>query len=338
MSIRALRNSDAKKYQSVSVRDQQRLADLDKEIASISKLRDQHGADTTDQKREIARLRRVMADFHSQNARLQSLAQGREHAGDSTIAGRDLAIVDRDNLRANLAQLASGGLFAVASPLVSSNSKRLRSDSNSGRSSKRSRASGNFSPFTPAKIINRFVSSKMSSGSAVSAPVTRSADTVQTYASKPQNQTSQSGKLASNTKSTKPNIPRDQLRPLYRSSRLQRMIPKSQLDHIGQSTLSDLLPPHRREHSHDRLFSSIRLSQSDHPNPSGRLTSSVRSNNLGRYRPSVHPGYASRTLRTVLRVRVFRRPPIGRRQVVDQASPENWFSSTSTMRDSSNSP
>ena len=129
-----------------------------------------------------------MAGFlHSENARLQSLAQDWEHARDSAIADSGLAIADRDNLRSHLAQLASGALCAVASPLVSSNSKRLRSDSNSGRSSNRYRASGNFSPLTQTKISTRFVRSKMYSGTALAAPVTRSADTVQTYASNPQN-------------------------------------------------------------------------------------------------------------------------------------------------------
>ena len=66
-SIRALRDADAKKYQGASARDQQRIADLEKQIASFSTLRNQHGTEITDQKRELDRLRQVIAGVHSEN-------------------------------------------------------------------------------------------------------------------------------------------------------------------------------------------------------------------------------------------------------------------------------
>ena len=103
-------------------------ADLEKQIASFSTLRDQHGAEITDQKREMDRLRKAMAGFHSKNARLQRKIQDRENARDVAIADRDLTVADRDKLRAHLAQLASGFPFAVASAPASSDSKRNRSD------------------------------------------------------------------------------------------------------------------------------------------------------------------------------------------------------------------
>ena len=51
--IRALRYVDAKKYQDATTRGHHRLSYLEKAITSISKIRDQHGAKITDQKREI---------------------------------------------------------------------------------------------------------------------------------------------------------------------------------------------------------------------------------------------------------------------------------------------
>ena len=59
------------------------IADLEKQIASFSTLRDQHGADIIIKKRELDRLRMVMAGFHSENARLQQKIQERENARDA---------------------------------------------------------------------------------------------------------------------------------------------------------------------------------------------------------------------------------------------------------------
>ena len=67
-----------------------------------------------------------MAEFHSENVRLQRVAQDGENARDSAIADRDLAVADRDNFRAHLAQLASGVSFALASISASMYSKRSR--------------------------------------------------------------------------------------------------------------------------------------------------------------------------------------------------------------------
>ena len=61
-SIRAFQESDAKKYKSASIHDQQRMDDLETQIASLSTLRDQHRAEIIDQKRELDRLQNVMAD------------------------------------------------------------------------------------------------------------------------------------------------------------------------------------------------------------------------------------------------------------------------------------
>ena len=78
------------------------------------------------EKRELDRLGTVMAEFHSENVRLQRVAQDGENARDSAIADRDLAVADRDNFRAHLAQLASGVSFALASISASMYSKRSR--------------------------------------------------------------------------------------------------------------------------------------------------------------------------------------------------------------------
>ena len=53
------------------------MTDLETQIASFSTIRDQHRAEIKDQKRELDRLRKVMADHHSKNARLRGLAEDR---------------------------------------------------------------------------------------------------------------------------------------------------------------------------------------------------------------------------------------------------------------------
>ena len=164
-SIRALRDADAKKHHSAAVCDQQRIADLETQITSFSTLRDQHREDVNGQKRKLERLRSVMADFHSENARLQRLAKDRGHDGDVAIADRDLAVADRDKLWAHLAQLDSVVPFAVSSTPGSSDNTRPRSGSRSSLPSKRCRVSGAFSPMNPAKVSTRSVRSKTSSGS-----------------------------------------------------------------------------------------------------------------------------------------------------------------------------
>ena len=148
-------------------------------------LRDQHGAEITGQKRELNRLRQVIAGVHSENARLQRKIQDRENSRDVAIADRDLAVADRDKLRAHLAQLASSFPFSVASAPASSDSKRNRSDSNSGLPSKRSRVSGDSSPLNPTRTSTRSARYKSSAGPTRSSPATRSADTVQKDAYKP---------------------------------------------------------------------------------------------------------------------------------------------------------
>ena len=76
-SIRDLWNADEKKYQDVSARDQQRIVDLEKHIATISSLDDRHRSELTDQKRELDRLRILTTDLRSENTRLQRVAQDR---------------------------------------------------------------------------------------------------------------------------------------------------------------------------------------------------------------------------------------------------------------------
>ena len=124
------------------------MVDLETQIASFSILRDQHCVEITNQKRELYRLRKVMANHHSKNARLRRLAQDLDHACDVAITDRDLSVAVRDKLLAHLTQLASSVSFTVASTPFSSDNKRRRSDISSGIPSKRSRASGASSPMT----------------------------------------------------------------------------------------------------------------------------------------------------------------------------------------------
>ena len=265
-SIRDLRDADAKKYQGASARDQQRIADLEKQIASFSTLRHEHGAERKDQKRELDRLRKVIAGVHSENARLQRKIQDRENACDVVIADRDLAVADRDKLWDHLAQLASGFSFAVASAPASSDSKRNRSDRNSGLSSKRSRVSGDSSHLTPTSTSTRSARSKSSAGHKRSSPATRSADTVQTDASKPRDKIQQSGKPTSRINPTKST-------PSPRSTLLTRSTRSASADNSAQSaeSLRAFDPPKStasapvaapaRSSSHEKLAGSTRSSK-----------------------------------------------------------------------------
>ena len=244
-SIRDLRDADAKKYQGASARDQQRIADLEKQIASFSTLRDQYGAEITDQKRELDLLRQVIAGVESKNARLQSKIQDREKARDVAIADRDLAVADRDTFRAHLAQLASGVLFAVASAPASSESKRNRRDGNSGLPSKRSRVSGDSSPLIPSRTSTRSARSKSSAGPTRSFPATLSADKVQTNASKPRERSSNRASL--HRVQIQPSLlrPRDRPCPRDHLGRLRRIIPHDHLSRCARSILPSLQHPHR---------------------------------------------------------------------------------------------
>ena len=123
------------------------------------------------------------------------------------MADNDLAVADCDKLRAHLDQLDTGVPFAAASPPVSLDSKRTRSDSSSGLLFKRSRDLEISSPLIRAKASTRSVRLKTPSGSARSTSVGRSVDTVQTDYSKPQVNIPQSYKPAPRTKPTKPTFP-----------------------------------------------------------------------------------------------------------------------------------
>ena len=103
------------------------MADLKTHIASLSTLGDQHRAGIIDPKRELDRLQNMMADYHSENARRRRLAQDRERARNVAIADRDLAVAYREEIRANLAQLASGVPFDVVSAPVFTDNKHPRS-------------------------------------------------------------------------------------------------------------------------------------------------------------------------------------------------------------------
>ena len=173
-----------------------------------------------------------MAGFlHSENARLQRKIQDRENARNVAIADRELAVADRDTLWAHLALLKSGFPFAVASAPAFSDSKRNRSDSNSGLPSKRSRVSGDSSPLTPTWTLTRSARSKSSAGPTRSSPATRSADTVQKNASKPRDNILQVNKPAPRTKPNK-SIPSSRSTLSTRSTR------SASADNSEQSTES----------------------------------------------------------------------------------------------------